>query len=586
MELNQNYKSARQRYSELIGELKLPENPQDSDKYDWNLWREYANCLKQYYGDRDYQLNPSELECIEEIICFVILKEKGVTCDPIEERDTVRKILEQRIDIRDSVLLPDSYSVIDNRLPLDIVENDEAERINHEINPDSTKSWNLPLLPIGNYYDYKQIPSGLSNKPRTQGIPLPSETIVKAAANGDLLMNNHLPIDGLGKLAKSVINEFAQAYKINRDMVASMILLIVGGAANRKTILRSWNYINRPSLWLAIVERSGGNKSEPMSRLMKPLADINDDLVHAYNKAYADFVSSGSKGTPPARQKIIIGDSTPEILFHLMVANGLILVRDELNGFFKDFGRYNSSGEVENYLSIWSNQVFSVDRVNAASYEVKNPFLSIIGGIQPKVMAEAFGAKGFAESGFLARWLFVTLPDSKVPDSCSEKLIDRNVEYEWYGLITNLWKMEKREFRLSIEAGNAYQGYMRRTAEIMNAPDCDDAIRAMYAKMRIYCLRFALIIHLLKFGAKAVDEIERKTMDLAVQTCDVFAYWNRQAMSLISGSEAKKTVSNRELLRELVERYNVQNQSELARLIGRSQQYVSKILNDKSSNNN
>lgn len=400
----------------------------------------------------------------------------------------------------------------------------------------------------------------------------------EADADGELLRNNHLPIDTYGKLAKSLVNEFAQAYKTNVDMVAAIILLIVGGGANRKTTVRAWNYVNSPCFWLAIVERSGSNKSEPMSRLLKPLADINKNLVRGFNKAYADFASSGSKGTPPARQKILISDSTPEVRNLLMVTNGLVLVRDELNGFFKDIGRYSSSGEIENLLSTWSGQGFPVDRVNAASFEVENPFLSIIGGIQPKVMAEGFGAKGFAESGFIPRWLFVVPTDSRVPDSLCEKLINQDLENQWYSLIISLWRMERREFRLSTEALQAYQGYMRRTADIMNAPDCEDVIRAMYAKLRIYCLRFALVIHLLKYGAKAVDEVDRKTMDSAIMTCDCFSHWNRQALSLISGSEAKKSLSNAELLRLLCERYNVTNQSELARLIGKSQQYVSKVL--------
>ena len=403
-------------------------------------------------------------------------------------------------------------------------------------------------------------------------------SVGEADADGELLRNNHLPLETYGKLAKSLINEFSQAYKVNPDVIGAIVLLIVGGGANRKTTVRAWNYVNSPCFWLAIVERSGSNKSEPMSRLLKPLADINKELVREYKKAYADFAASGSKGTPPARKKIIISDSTPEIRYQFMATNGVVNVRDELNGLFKDIGRYTNSGELESLMSSWSMQDFSIDRVNAASFEVENPFLSIIGGIQPKVMAEAFGAKGFAESGFIPRWLFVVPTDTRVPDSVSEKLIDRDLENEWYSLIMSLWRMERREFRLSTEAEQAYQGYMRRTADIMNVPDCEDVIRAMYAKLRIYCLRFALVIHLLKYGAKAVDEVDRKTMDSAIRTCDVFAYWNRQALSLISGSEAKKSLSNAELLRLLCERYNVTNQSELARLIGKSQQYVSKVL--------
>jgi hypothetical protein len=516
---------------------------------------------------------------LNEIECCIVLKECGAgeMVDPNDERDWAIQVLRLRMDVRDSVLLPDNYSVIDDRIPIDIVPNDEAERLFKAINPDGYKNFNLILMPIHNYPDYVHIPSDIKTA-NGEGVQPSSEPVGQGAADGELLSTNHLPLDTFGKLGKAVINEFAQAFKVSRDVIAAIVLLIVGGSANRKTTLRAWNYINRPCFWLAIAEKSGSNKSEPMSRLMKPLADINKDLVREYNKAYAEFASRGSKSTPPTRQKIIISDSTPEIRYQLMVANGLVLVRDELNGFFKDIGRYSSSGEVENLLSTWSGQGFPVDRVNAASFEVENPFLSIIGGVQPRVMAEAFGAKGFAESGFNPRWLFVVPTDSKVPDSVSEKLIDKNLENEWYSLILSLWRMEKREFRLSAEAGQAYQGYMKRTSGIMNDPNCDDAIRAMYAKMRIYCLRFALVIHLLKNGSKASDEIDRKTMDSAIMTCNCFAYWNRQAIALIDGSEGKKSISNAELLRMLCERYRVTNQSELARLIGRTQQYVSKIL--------
>lgn len=582
-ELNQNYKTARQLYSERLSELGLPENPQDSNKFDWNLWREFHNWLKQINGNSDYFPNPDELGFLEEIECFIILKDYGVKADPHEERDWLIAVLEQRINIRDAALMPDDYCVIDNRLPLDIVSNDEAGRLYQLINPDGyNKDFNLILLPIRNYLDYVHIPSGIETA-NSEGVQPSSEPVGQGAADGELLKSYHLPIETYGRLAKSLINEYSQAFKVNLDVIAAIVLLIVGGGANRKTCIRAWNYFNRPCLWLAIVERSGSNKSEPMSRLMKPLADINKDLVREYNRVYADYAANGSKGSAPVRQKIIISDSTPEIRYQLMVANGLVLVRDELNGFFKDIGRYSSSGEVENLLSTWSGQGFPVDRVNAASFEVENPFLSIIGGIQPRVMAEAFGAKGFAESGFIPRWIFVVPTDSKVPDSVSENLISRDVENEWYSLILSLWRMEKREFRLSAEAAKCYQGFMKRTAETMNDPNCDDAIRAMLAKMRIYCLRFALIIHLLKNGAKSSDEIDRKTMDSAVMTCNCFSHWNRQALSLINGTEAKKSISNAELLRLLCERYNVTNQSELARCINRSQQYVSRIL---SINNN
>lgn len=430
--------------------------------------------------------------------------------------------------------------------------------------------------------DRERILSGLPPLNNKINTPVHHGT-AEAAADGELLRNIHLPFEAWGKLAKKIIMEYSEAFKVSPDMIGAMILVICGAAANRKTILRTWNYSNSPSLWMAIVERSGGGKSEPQSRLERPLTDINRDLVFQYKKVYAEWAAAGSKGTPPTRQKVVVDDTTPEVLYQLLVAQGLYLSREELSGLFKDFGRYHQSGEIERFLSIFSGKSFSVDRVNAASFVVENPFLSILGGIQPRVMQESFGGKNYEASGFLARWLFVVTQDSKVPDSCSETLISRDTESEWYSLIVGLWKMDKREFRLSEEASKSYQGFMRSTAKIMNHPDCDDDIRAMYAKLRILALRIGLIIHLLRNGAKAADVIDRKTMDSAVRTCEVFAYWNTQALSLIRGTQAKKTISNADLLREFAERYNISNQSELARLIGKSQQYVSKILNDKQN---
>ena len=68
------------------------------------------------------------------------------------------------MDIRDSVLLPDNYSVIDNRIPIKFVPNDEAERLFKAINPDGYKNFNLVLMPIHNYPDYVQIPSDIKTE--------------------------------------------------------------------------------------------------------------------------------------------------------------------------------------------------------------------------------------------------------------------------------------------------------------------------------------------------------------------------------------------------------------------------------------
>lgn len=419
MEMNQDFRTV---YLQKLEKLRLPVNPQDSNQYDWNFAREFCNLQKQIHKDSDFILSPGEFEKLEQLECYIILR--GLS--EIESIDLhagiglLKNLFEQRMHIRDAVLTPDNFCQIDERMPTELLSRDEEARAWQVIHPG--REYHEIPLPVDNYMENMRKPSEITAK----------STTVEPAETKKNAVENHLPMNDWGQFAKALINEISQAYRVNRDVVASIILVAVGTAANRKTTVKSWNYINSPCFWLAIVERTGSGKSEPMSRLMRPLEAINKDLVREYNKAYAEFVAGGSKGLAPARKKILISDSTPEIRYQLMVSNGLLLMRDELHGFFKDIGRYASSGEVENLLSTWSGQGFPVDRVSAASFEVENPFLSICGGIQPKILAEAFGAKGFAESGFIPRWLFVVPKESKVPDSVCEKLIDRNLENEWY----------------------------------------------------------------------------------------------------------------------------------------------------------
>ena len=115
----------------------------------------------------------------------------------------------------------------------------------------------------------------------------------------------------------------------------------------------------------------------------------------------------------------------------------------------------------------------------------------------------------------------------------------------------------------------------------MNAEGCESNVRAMLAKLRIYALRLALVIHLMRNGINAPDLIDKHTMNAAVRTCDCFEYWGRKTLDEISDKDIAKRLSNSDLLRELVSRYGIKNQSELARMIGKSQQYVSNVLNGK-----
>lgn len=410
--------------------------------------------------------------------------------------------------------------------------------------------------------------------------PQPKEPVGEAADMG-MVMKSHLPTDQYGELAKKVVMAYSEGLQVNPDLVLTIMLMGVATAANKKMVVIHGNYSNRPSLWLCVVAISGYNKTSSMSRILKPLEAINEDLMNSYKREYSEWKKNGEQGMPPKKRQLILTDSTPESRDELLRNNGLLIYRDEIYGMFKDLNRYNQSGEQENYLSIWSAKGYAVNRKTTSSFYVSDPYLSVCGGVQPGVMQDAFGGKAFEASGFLARWLFLWIEDAKVPDKLNEVVINQQIESEWYTFLQNLWRVPSREFRLDAAAANVYQGYIKRTADTMNAEGCESNVRAMLAKLRIYALRLALVIHLMRNGINAPDLIDKHTMNAAVRTCDCFEYWGRKTLDEISDKDIAKRLSNSDLLRELVSRYGIKNQSELARMIGKSQQYVSNVLNGK-----
>ena len=410
--------------------------------------------------------------------------------------------------------------------------------------------------------------------------PVPTKPVVEAAESG-MMQRSFLPINQYGSLAQKVIKTYSEGLQVNPDLMAATMLIGVAASANKKMVVVHGNYTNRACLWLCVVAVSGYNKTSSMDRILKPLEAINEELDNNHRRAYSEWKKNGEQGTPPEKKQLILSDSTPEARDELLKNCGVLIYRDEIYGMFKDLNRYNQSGEQENYLSIYSGKSYAVNRKTTSSFYVKDPFLCVCGGIQPDLMQDAFGGKAFEASGFLARWLFLWIDDAKVPDSFNEAIIDKQIEGEWYTFIQNLWRIPSREFRLDPNAANVYEGYIKQTADTMNSEGCESNVRAMLAKLRIYALRLALVIHLLRNGVKAPDLIDKHTMSAAVRTCDCFEYWGRRTLDKISDKEVAKRINNADLLREFASRYNVTNQSELARMIGKSQQYVSGVLNGK-----
>ena len=178
---------------------------------------------------------------------------------------------------------------------------------------------------------------------------------------------------------------------------------------------------------MALIGRPGANKSHPLSFAMKPFLDYDYKQNQEFEKALAKYdelmsmsrkerTESGEEQFPqePVRKRFLISDVTPEglSLIHAQNKRGLCLWADELSAWFKNFNRYNNGSESEFWMSVFNHKVAMSDRKSSQSgVFIRNPFLCVIGTIQPKVLGE-LAAGNRNSNGFTERFLYV-VPDDQ-----------------------------------------------------------------------------------------------------------------------------------------------------------------------------
>jgi len=413
-----------------------------------------------------------------------------------------------------------------------------------------------------------------------------------------------IPIEGLPKVAQSIIKHYSDTYSTPRDLWTgaffSAIATAIGGGAELKT-----KYANNPVFWFITVAPSGTGKSEPATQFFAPFHKRDGDAQRKWKdaiKKWMDYkkLSKEEKETaievqaPPPALQYIVSDITPEKLIeaNMNTPKGILMLRDEFRGYLKDIGRYNKSGEVEQLLSSFSQTPMTVNRKTVKSdfdngtLKIEKPIINIFGGIQDALLHE-LKADGMDASGFLARFLFIYPPQFK-KSKYNDAEVDELTRMEYVALIDKLMAYrtfnEPTTYTLSAEASKIYGTFYNRNAELIDA--CNESnqstLATLYSKLDYYALRFALIFQCLKWAADGVKEnvVSAETMQYSVDVCEYFRATGIKVMNELTPQESEAgKLDNKNVAIYLSAQGKSQGQ--IAKVLGISQQAVSKFLKQK-----
>jgi hypothetical protein len=334
----------------------------------------------------------------------------------------------------------------------------------------------------------------------------------------------------------------------------------------------------------------GVGKSEPMAAAFRPLQRLDNLSYDAYQVELNNWKMECSEAKQtksqepekPFYKQCLIDDFTPESLYQTMFRNNgaVSLCRDELSGWFADFGRYNKSGEISRYLSIFNNAQFCINRKSEEPLQIPEPFMTICGTIQPEVLDIALNNNSLKENGFASRFLYV-YPREIKKQKYSEKTPNRIMLERYDELIKHCYYLPKSEnpFVLSPEAKVLFIEYANHTADLVN--ECsNNFLRATYAKMEIQVLRISLIIQILRGiydnSEWLQGQISKDAIQYAINLCN---YFNSNIVRVENIETTTKTTPM-EAIKIIQKEYGIKNKQTFADSIGLTRQYISKLCNE------
>jgi hypothetical protein len=383
------------------------------------------------------------------------------------------------------------------------------------------------------------------------------------------------PVEALPALLQPFVRAVAAAIPCDPAAVALPALVACGaavGAARVLSIKNAWT--EPPVVWGGLVARSGSVKSPPVEHAIGPLVKIDLELRRASNEAHRAFGEAQQRkkeaererkaatkrngkggnnaragepcdlgttpaddpGEPPPRLRCVAQDITVESLAVILSENpkGLLVYRDELASWFGSLTRYSKTDTTADWLHLFHARTLTVDRKTGdrLTIAVPNAAASLVGTIQPKVLARAF-TREFRASGGAARLLLVMPPPQQ--KVWTDDDVPPGVAADYEHLVRRLRGLEPfqdadRTTPIPVRFADAAR---RRWAEFVNewgrvtfeAGEEDDDLAAAFSKIEAYAGRLALVHHLVTLAGAGsfggVDPVGLESLESGI----VLARW-------------------------------------------------------------
>jgi uncharacterized protein DUF3987 len=408
--------------------------------------------------------------------------------------------------------------------------------------------------------------------------------------NVNMRIKTKFPMEILPEQVQLYFNDLIKYNKFNPEYLCGSFMTLASiYIGNKYKIRYNENFCTNVSTWLAVVGSSSSKKTPAMNKVLEPLINLERRRYRKYKDELAIY-DPESGNIKPTEKQSVVDDFTMESLIKTFSYNphGLIIKRDELDGLISDNSRYNSGGNEQKFLSMFSGEPTKINRKkDDESYMTENGLLCMIGGVQTEILPKLF-SQDRDKNGFIPRMLFVV--NDSISDQPPMRGADSSLKDQYINFCESLEYIPEPEYNNAPEIDLTWEAYdylyewfkLTLYGKYLKGTKVQLA-KSYFMKMEAYTLKFALIMETLcrEDKSKCLNEISLESVKKATIISEYFINSFLNILEKVKGEEQDET--NTETLVNYL--HTVSNKSVhlkslsiLFRRVGLSYGEISKLL--------
>jgi Protein of unknown function (DUF3987) len=365
------------------------------------------------------------------------------------------------------------------------------------------------------------------------------------------------PIDALKAFWSEWVQAEARKASAPVDYVAASLLAATAAAmANVRWPSTSGGWTEPPLLWVGLVGNPSSGKSPSIDPAMALLTAVEEKIAKGFEEKLAEHeaekraakarrqiweekvkVAAEKSETPPPlpddcrapevpeRPRIRVSDTTIEKLGALAASlpRGLLMVRDELAGWFGNFDRYGGNGgDRAFFIEAYGGRSYTIDRVkHPVPIKIAHLSVGLLGGVQPDKLHSILEQ---ADDGLASRILWAwpePLPTIKLARRIDHDPRARDA----FSRLAGLWlgtdeagRPEPVPICLSADALDVLEEFAQHI--LPRTGEATGLVASALGKARGHVLRISLVLEYLWWaseGGSEPVEIGRRAVEQAVR---------------------------------------------------------------------